>query len=241
MNILLKAFCILIGVFAASCKPSINFSSTHLILVEAHENREDNIRLLEDLLSYDQSYVMRHIKSYDAEAMAGGLNLGYHIPSDEDVNPSYRYIFKMNNTAVRKNSDKLQSDFERYIPELIDTQISKQNLYKRLEAPAKDWILSILGDEFDAAYDEASDVLKNSITRDDFQAHVKNIKSQSGELVSTYFLRGHYYEDFNGVDVLANISFDQAYSKDKNMVTSVAMIKEDGKWIVAGAYFTPIN
>lgn len=241
MHYLTRSLCLILCLLIISCRPGVNISQTHLVRVEAYDDRAENLKLVADLFSYDPAYIMDQIDSYDPDSMAGAINLGYHIPTDENTNPTYRFTFKMNNKAVRKKADKLKQEFDYTISKLIDVHVSKQNLFRKLEPSAKEWILLVLESETKLGYDQASEKMKAMLSHEEFHEGIERVKSHSGKIVSTTFLRGHFYENVDGVSELANISFEQAFSEGHEYVTSIAMIFENGEWIVGGLYFTPTN
>ena len=239
MQTTLKTLGLIFFLLGASCKPSINMQSIYLIRIDAFETKAENVEFAATLFSYDPAYVMSHIESYDPEKMAGAIQLGYHIPPGDDTNPTYRYTLNMANKSVRKNADQLKSDFDTFIPQLMETHLSKENLFEELTDPAEDWLTLLLEGEFAIAYEQSGSQVKKTLTLEKFTEVVDSLRGQMGDLKSSRFLRGQFYENFQGQSRLVNVVFEQKFSNDITWTNSVMMGEEDGNWVAQGFYSLP--
>jgi len=239
LKTIVKIISLTIFLVAASCKPSINFNSTYLVRVEAYDTKAENVALAASIFSYSPEYVMGNIKSYNPERMSNGIKLGYHIPTDEDTNPTYRYTLNLKNADVRKNADKLRADFDSFIPQLIQTHVSKEALFEEQTKPAGDWLALLLDGELETAYSQSGSAIKDGVTLEQFSETIANLKANFGELQSSRFLRGQFYEDFQGQAELVNIVFEQDFSDNSTWTNAVMMGQEDGTWVPQGFYWQP--
>lgn len=216
------------------CKPSVNYNSTYSVKVDAYETKAENVALIADLSSYDLAYLMSHFISYDPEEMSGAIRLGHHIPTDEGANPSYRMTLDLRNKFVREKKNALKWQFESYIPQLLETHLSKKSLFEELEEPARKWMYLHFEGQVGKAYDQGAILLKDSSSRDEYIEQSEAVLAQFGELESIRFLRGLYYENFYGQPEVIQIIFEQQYLDGRKRGGTVSMLQENGKWLPGG-------
>jgi len=219
---------------ALGCTVRADHTEIHPIELNKFDDRRENIKLAVDLLNYDPAYIIDKIPGYTTE-MQGGIQLGYHIPTSVEANPTYRVTLNMGVPAVAQKANQLGPQFDEVINNLADTHIAKRKLYSELSPKAKSWLSGLFVNPPNFSYNKASDLLKSKISEQAFADNIKSIKSQTGATLETQFLWGAYYLNFkrlSDINELVALTYSQKFSKGVTTNSTVYLAKEKGRWAI---------
>lgn len=223
-----------------SCR-GVSFSEIHHIKIDHYESQADNEKLAEEIFNYGPQYIMENIPSFTDE-MAKGIRIGYSLPSQAEKEPSFQYTLKLNVPAVAKHKEALKSEFEEFIPKLVETHVSKKGLYRRYAPIAEKWLISVFNDPLDGVYTKTSDRFKSTATEAEFIDLANQYKTIFGPLKQTNFTSGYYVENDKTTGEVLVIMFSQTFESGQASKSQVIFTKErENNWGVSGYKIYPAN
>ncbi len=233
----LSNFWIAVFVFLSGC--SFDVINIQSIDIDTYAETTENVKLIKDLLYYDPRYIAYKVPNYNKET-AKGIKLGFFLRSS-DGKPSYRITYSMKNSAVAKNIDSLQSDFQDFIPKLAAEHASRSELFEELTPKGQSWIKLLFDRSADEALSASSSLLRGSVTSEQLSMAIKNISSKFGVPVSTDFVRAQYYEKFTDAPESVSLFYMQTYKNKKKVLIRVGFCQENKEWKVMGFRFEPYS
>ncbi len=227
-------------IFLLSCR-GVSFSEVHYIKIDYYESQADNEKLAEEIFNYGPQYIMENIPSFTNE-MAKGIKIGYSLPSQVEKTPNFQYTLKLNVPAVAKHKEALKSEFEEFIPKLVETHVSKKGLYERYAPRAEKWLISVFLDPLDRVYPKTSNRFKSTTTEAEFIDLANQYKTIFGPLKQTNFTSGYYVENDKTAGEVLVIMFSQTFESGKVSKSQVVFTREgENNWGVSGYKIHPVN
>lgn len=205
--------------------------------INTYAEVDKNVKLAEDLMYYDPRYIAYKVPSLN-EHTSQGIKLGYFVSSSGGT-PSYRVTYNMKIPAVVENIDSLKSDFKAYIPQLAAFHASKSELYEIISPQGREWAMSLFSHSAEDILSGSSNLLRESISTEQFETAIKNIQSEFGTPLSTDFVRAQYYEEFDILPESVSLYYLQTYQGEKKAMVRVSFHQENNKWIVMGFRIEP--
>ena len=104
---------------------------------------------------------------------------------------------------------------------------------------AEDWLILIDANDFGASWDNAAELFKNAITKEQWEEAIRPIKSAMGGLISRKVKSAKYTDSLPGAPdgEYVVIQFSTSFTNKKSAIETVTPMKDpDGKWRVSGYY-----
>jgi hypothetical protein len=193
---------------------SVNVTDVQRIEISLYDDDKLNIKLAEDLMYYNGGYIAHHVLSLD-EKTAKGIKLGYFVRSSDNT-AFYQITYRLDNAAVLANHSNLQDEFESFIPRLAELHVEKEPVFEALKPMGRQVARDFYGDDPGAIWDSSSELLKSRVSRERFLELATSLKETYGEIASLDWLRGQYYQAFQGQPETISLFFKLEFENGKS-------------------------
>jgi hypothetical protein len=122
---------------------------------------------------------------------------------------------------------------------LISTHSIAGDAEKDALVAAEKWLALIDANDYGKSWDEASELFKNSITKEMWEQSIKSVRPALGDLIFRNVKSANYATSLPGAPdgEYVVIQFSTRFTNKKSAVETVTPMKDpDGKWRVSG-YF----
>ncbi|WP_319522052.1 DUF4019 domain-containing protein [uncultured Desulfosarcina sp.] len=106
-------------------------------------------------------------------------------------------------------------------------------------ASAEKWLSIVDNGNYAESWQEASEFLKQAVTRDQWEQAVQSVRKPLGKRVSRELIRAAYTTSLPGAPdgEYVVIQFDTSFENKKSGIETVTpMLCKDGKWRISGYY-----
>ncbi|MFW6085156.1 MAG: DUF4019 domain-containing protein [Gemmatimonadota bacterium] len=106
---------------------------------------------------------------------------------------------------------------------------------------ALDWLEIVDGGDYGASWEEAAEVFKGAVTREQWNATVGQVRSQVGTLGERTLASSEYTTELPGAPAgeYVVLQFRTETSGDQTVTETVVPTREDGSWKVSGYFVRP--
>jgi hypothetical protein len=104
---------------------------------------------------------------------------------------------------------------------------------------AEEWLVLIDTGEYGLSWDNAAELFKKAITKEQWEEAIRPIKSAMGDLISRKVKSAKYTDSLPGAPdgEYVVIQFSTSFTNKKSAIETVTPMKDpDGKWRVSGYY-----
>ena len=104
---------------------------------------------------------------------------------------------------------------------------------------AEEWLILIDADDYGASWDNAAELFKKAVTKEQWEEAIRPIKSAMGDLISRKMKSAKYTDSLPGAPdgEYVVIQFSTSFANKKSAIETVTPMKDpDGNWRVSGYY-----
>ena len=104
---------------------------------------------------------------------------------------------------------------------------------------AEEWLILIDADDYGASWDNAAELFKKAVTKEQWEEAIRPIKSAMGEFISRKMKSAKYTDSLPGAPdgEYVVIQFSTSFANKKSAIETVTPMKDpDGNWRVSGYY-----
>lgn len=109
------------------------------------------------------------------------------------------------------------------------------------EKATADWLALVDAHDYAGSWDKSAQFFKSALTKEQWEAKVKPVRDQIGELKSRKLKSAQYTETLPGAPPgkYFVMQYDSSYAVGPCIETAVPMQEKDGSWKVSGYFVKP--
>ncbi len=125
---------------------------------------------------------------------------------------------------------------------LLGTQLfGQEDAKEAAEKSATAWLALVDSGSYAESWDQAADVLKSAVTKQDWETKIKSVREQTGKLTSRKLQNAQYTETLPGAPAgkYVVLQYDSVFASGSFIETAIPMQEKDGTWKISGYFIKP--